>query len=213
MTLEVTTAANTRILADVNDVAKILGISDETEFPQLERLIEMASSMAEDYCNRVFAKQTYKEAMATNGEPFVILSRAPLISLDAVTYDGQDFSSDVSIYNKAAAKLFRPDGFISTQTITYNILFEPHGPGRQLWEFTYQAGYTLPGEVANYTLPNTIVHAVARLTNWLRQDEQQINPAVQSMDFGDSGVTFRNDAATGLPASVAAMLKPWRLTF
>ncbi len=151
--ITVRAAAETRDLTELSTVKEALGKNDTADDAILARLISAASSMIEDFTDRVFARELVTEKVGADkgelgggaGSPRMMLTRIPILMVDAVRFDGDPVDLEtIEVEDAEAGFLFRREGF--SETLIERQLIERVRSGRlePLWEFDYSAGYIPP---------------------------------------------------------------------
>lgn len=146
MSLVVLTPAAEKRLTTVEHARADLGLSATVPQSQIERWIDQASARAASYCRRTFGREIVRERFALclsseqDGEPGLLLDRAPVVRILGVTLDS------VAV----APETYETDG--------RSLFFLREGerrcwPGRVV-AVDYESGWLLPGE-ARGTPPTT----------------------------------------------------------
>lgn len=151
--ITVRTAAETRDLTELATVKEALGITGVADDALLARLISAASGVIEDFTDRVFARELVTEKLGADkgelgggaGSPRMMLTRIPILMVDAVRFDGDPVDLDtVEVEDPEAGFLFRREGFSETLIERQEIERVRTGRLEPLWEFDYSAGFVLP---------------------------------------------------------------------
>lgn len=111
-TTQTLTPAATRLLTSLGTVKAELKATGGADDDYLRGVILRASSAAEDYCNRVFAREALQDTflfrfergpmMAQSAPALLVLSRSPVVSIQSLTenattlVEGTDFVTDQS---------------------------------------------------------------------------------------------------------------------
>lgn len=149
--LEVVSASAVRDLTLTATVKAELGITDGTQDANIKRLISTMSGVAEQWCDRVFAKETVKEsfriASAQNAELPLIVERRPIRSVSALVENGVALTAADYEFDDRGGRIWRLNG----------------ADQRSWWacdriDVTYVAGYSLLQE-----LPQSVERAVILL--------------------------------------------------
>lgn len=139
----VVTAASSQQLASLADVKAELGITDAAQDALLTRYIDLCSSAAAQFCDRVFPKETVKDEIWPDGElhayqvaPGIAslqLSRWPVVTVTAITEngnvlaDGYDYRFDAA--NGLAYRLnehgYPKDWPASPLSVVYQAGYDP----------------------------------------------------------------------------------------
>lgn len=176
------------------------GILDNSQKGQIDFFIGIASQQVNDFCDRVFARETVAETLAGDGGQFLILGRKQIVSVSEIIYDGDSLNPvvDFSVDNAGAGFLFRDSGWTASNDAK--------------WKVTYEAGYILPSfvDAGEPDLPETIAWATIRLVQ-IYFAEQAENPRIKQARVGDISYTY--DPAP-IPLSIQTLLGPYvRHTF
>lgn len=198
--LIVITPATTTRLTTLDTVRARYGITvQQADDIVVGALIDTASQMAVDFCNRGFARETVRQAERC-GHSRIKLERAPASAIQ-VAENGSVVPSD-GYYLDAAS----------------NVLWRLNGDGAASWsglvEITYDAGWILPGE-DDANLPASIEHAVLLLIGALWSAQERA-PGVKSESVEGIGRTDYWVPGQGnrLPDPTAEiMLQPYRKYF
>lgn len=151
--ITVLTAAETRDLTELATVKEALGITGVADDALLARLISAASRIIEDFTDRVFARELVTEKLGADkgelgggaGSPRMMLTRIPILMVDAVRFDGDPVDLEtIEVENADAGFLFRREGFSETLIERQEIERVRTGRLEPLWEFDYTAGFVLP---------------------------------------------------------------------
>lgn len=198
--LTVITPATNRKLTTVANLRLDLGYGPtDPSDAVLERMIDVASSAAEIYCNRVFARETVKETFDTViGEDFILLSRAPLYQITELSVDGDIY--DAANYQVDSSKLYRLDD--DGRRL-------PWGSGA--FSVTYSAGYALPGDdpaQPGPQLPLAIQSAISAEVS-ARKGAQGRDPLVRSeSEDGIGSTSWFASAGMGSSSASGGLLNP-----
>ena len=209
MALTVTTpAADTKLTTPERVVEEVDGIAD----PLLTELIEQASAIIVAYCDRPFAQEVYSETLPGFGDVELMVSRTPIIGTPTVFHNG-DPIIDFTIESPEAGILRRDNGWSWTAPFFQHLVGHPIA-GAEDPQFTvnYTAGYILPDDQANRTLPLDIERAAIELVRATYLSRTR-DPAVVSERVGDYAVTYARpgeEPESGLPPRVEALLTRWK---
>lgn len=151
-------AAESRELTLLGTMLPLLGVTDAGEIEQLDRLVRSCSKTVEDVTGRVFARELVTEKFGVDhldigplgggsrGTFRLMLSRTPILMVEAIRFDGSDFElSDVGLESPEAGFLFSRNAFGGTAIEIQQIERVRTGYLDPLWEVDYSAGYLLPG--------------------------------------------------------------------
>jgi hypothetical protein len=191
--LTISDPALSRKLTTIQRVKQDLGLLDDdmTNDVQIERSIDLASAMAERYCNRVFASQTYVESIEGNDSAYLYLSNYPIIDLVNIVRQNSPVTDYTIIPDTGA--LYREYGWSATTPIGWGGLsLRSIGQALPLYVVTYEAGYVLPDDPINRTLPADLEFAVATLARYL-YDISSTNLGISTISVDGLSVSYRPD--------------------
>lgn len=200
--LTVLTPATATRLTTVETVRARYGVTDgEASDAVIERLIDVASQMAAEFCNRGFGRETVKQTeIITRPCSGIMLERSPA-SVTEVREYGEAVAADGYYLDSSRNTLHRLTGDVITSW-----------SGRV--EITYDAGWILP-EVEGANLPATIEHAVLLLIGAM-WSAQQRDPLVKGESVEGIGRTdyWVPGAGNRLPDPAAeSLLQAYRRYF
>lgn len=190
MTLEILDAPATDLVS--LDTAKLhLGIEGDDDDAVLASLIGRASTSIVSYLGANPNQGQYRQTEETTvGQSYVILSRAPVASVTAVTVDGAALSENESRLDSASGLLARLSGGRS-----------------RCWEsravvvIEYDAGHAdTPADIQQAAL--TLVSA-----EWSARGK---DPSLKSISIGSIGLTYFTPDAVPSISSVSHLLSPYR---
>lgn len=174
----ITRAENVR-LTTVENVRSDLTLSEAAAPTQkVERWIDQATGMVQSFCNRVFARQTYRERVVA--QPFaaeILLSEGPVIRILSITNRGTPLA----------------DGF--DYELDGGLIYALRNGARCAWHsfpmvVEYEAGWDLPGEPAGTPaaepLPADVEKAATDLIAAIRSDAGR-DPMVKASDVEGVG--------------------------
>ncbi len=199
--LIVLTPAEATRLTTVAAVRARYGIADgDADDKTLEALIDTASQMAVDFCNRTFGREQVRQTNYAGGGSRILLERSPA-TIEEVRESGE---------------VVPADGYYLEPSL--NVIVRLSGDVITCWggkvEITYHAGWVLPGqEGAN--LPATIEHAALLLVGALWASNQR-DPLVKSESVDGIGRTdyWMPGQASRLPDPTAeSLLQTYRRYF
>lgn len=145
--LTVVTPAESARLTTVTAFRAETGVTaDQMDDAAVEALIDLASGLVADYCQRVFARETVKETFFGPFSGPLILSRCPAPSVEDVVIGGVSLSEGDAAIDQKSGLLHRVAGGC--------LIGWPHGA----IEVTYTAGFILPGE-SGRNLPTMVERA------------------------------------------------------
>lgn len=165
----------------------------------LSDLVEAACAAVEKHCKRFFAQVAYTdEPYDGNARTQLFLGNFPVTTLASVTVTDPDGGQ-----TQLAASCF------DLNESTGEIRFKAGGPcdlthfpaGLSNVAVSYTGGFA--------TVPADVIEAAAQTALWLHE-YATVGTGVASERLGDYSRTFRKVAASGLPASVKALLAPYR---
>jgi hypothetical protein len=110
MTLSFTTIAPTVFLTTVARAKEGAGITTSADDALLDRLVRAASAAIVSHCGRPFAREAYTESLPGFGSIHLELSRTPVITVSAVTQDG-NVITDYEIADRDQGLLYRRRGW------------------------------------------------------------------------------------------------------
>ena len=183
-----TPAANKK-LTTLEQIKQELEITNSTDDAFLNDLIDRMSGRIEDFCHRIFAKQTYQEKVAGFGDKILLLTHTPIISVSSVLCDSSPIT-DYEIYNANAGELYRSIGWAWDATVWWKASSFPSSNNpEQNFTVVYEAGYVLPGDDEAQTLPKTIEDACIQCVKeaYLKRRD---DPNVSSEKLGNYSVTY-----------------------
>lgn len=170
MALTVLTPYVTNRVSDPVTVELQTGLMGRTA----ERLLDVVSSMFESYCDRVFAKQRYRETLGVDGaNPVLQLQRVPLVfdeTTDPITVTLRTQTiTDFTIQDLERGWLYRERGWAGTGFIGGLITRHPL-PIQPQPNYTveYSAGWIMPGERGR-NFPRDLEGAAWQAINHLAQ--------------------------------------------
>jgi hypothetical protein len=155
--------------------------SSQPATTELTNLLEAASDLIEDYCDRTFASTAYTEKQDGNGLPFIYAKNPPSVSFTSIVITDPDNSTETIL---AAQFRTRSDNsrfkieFKPNNTSSYDIFPE----GFANVTINYTGGYA--------TVPDAVQRAcVIVALNIYRQTASAKNPAFSQERMGDHGFT------------------------
>ncbi len=128
-----------------------LGLLDDTEQALIEGLINEVSQEISNYCKRKFNLQTYNEKYKGNNYTDLLLNQYPITELKEVLIAETEIElteievleeDGILYYEKLWIKSGYGTGITGTMVIDFRTI-----------SVEYDAGYTLPKDVVDYTLP------------------------------------------------------------
>lgn len=150
----VTLAADDFDLTTVDAIKEDLNISGSGDDDFIARAISKSSAAISQFCNRVFAKQTYQDMirLPCTGLDTLELAKLPLVSVTSITEDGTALVSGTDF------EVDLENGFI----YRLNSSGAPTCWSASKVIAVYVAGWVLPGDV-NETLPSDVEDACIRM--------------------------------------------------
>lgn len=218
ITTIVTAAASTG-LTTRETVKDELQITDRKSDTYIDRQIRQVTAAIQNYCNRVFAQQTYQDEIRldrwgargySRGIDPLELARWPVTSIASVTETGFNGTATVLVagtdYELRAdtGQLFRLSGNIATpHPITWPRMKEV---------VIYAAGYTLPG-VTGYTLPPDIEDAAIRLIKkaWFGRTRDPLVRQESVPEIGETQYWVSGGNDGNFPPDVTDILDNYRV--
>lgn len=185
-----------------------LGISSGTETARLQRLINEASAICEEYAGRVFYRDTAIAETVIGGEgPYLFVARPPINSITSITFLGDTVSSgDYEIHEPDdTGIIYALGGSWARLSLNYNDISRTpvNGMQRKGYIVTYDGGwYTQAQDDADgditRTLPYSIERACLYIVSHLRRSMGR-DPALASESLLSSSVSYRggNGASSG----------------
>ena len=135
-----------------------LGLADDTHQSFIEMQINVVSNKIASYCNRNFMEQTYTDEKYKGDDTLeLVLNQRPITALTTLSIDDKDVTtSDVEIESETGIlyyeSVFSSNGYVCGITrhpdLRYNNI-----------KVTYDAGYILPDDAINRTLPYDLEQA------------------------------------------------------
>lgn len=214
MALTVITAATNRKLASLSDVLAELPAAATADSDWLERQILKASQRVETYCDRIFAKQTYRETLPGYGDHILQLTHYPVLDDPEVEVSLRGLPVTTFSVEADVGQLYSEHGWEWTVVAGWGMTAQPI-PGSEAPSFSvdYAAGYVLPDDDDDTTLPEDIQDAVVEIVKlrWFRRAQ---NPLERSVKIGSLAVTYSDTAAEGgavdMPAEARSRLGRFR---
>lgn len=198
-----TPAAITR-LSTLDRAKTELGETGTANDAEIGKMLAEAGALAETYCGRVFARQTYSERLGPGRYSSVWLRRWPVVSLTSITLDGtaQDLTVETTYLLDGATGELRAlsDGYPSAWCAAKSLVV------------VYAAGYLLP-EQAGRDLPADIESAVLALlrARWRAKGRDPNLRQITTEGVGSETFWISDQPGTSLPPEVEDMLAPYRM--
>lgn len=210
MAITVTVPAADNLLTTRATVKTELGLTGTADDALIDSFIQQVSDAIATYCGRVFPRQTYQETVAGYGDPILMLSRTPIVSVSSVSLSG-DVITDYTIEDAGAGFLYRERGWIWTAGVGWQ-LTDYVIPRSEAPKFTvtYIAGYYLPSAGANRNLPHDIEKAAIESVKAAYKARKR-DPNVAEKKVGDLSIKWVAGSESGfLPVSALGRLEPWK---
>jgi hypothetical protein len=218
MALTVISGSTDTRLTTLEAVKLELGIDGSTKDELLTNLIDQASDAIRRITGRTFTREQVTETLDSKGGTKMVLSRTPVISIDAVSFLGSTVSSTTyEIDDIDAGILFKKTGWNATTLGVQAIERVPLNEGARDWSITYTAGYVMPDwhgtGTVNRTLPRDIERVCIDMVKWW-QGSLKRDPNIIKEKVGEAEVTYANLGNSGdgdnLPPRISGMLKHWK---
>lgn len=173
-------------------------IEDTSQDEAISLFIEMASSIIETHCKRIFKKQSHTEKLSTVQEPYqvtqqpltkLVLRQYPVLSMESFSVLGESMT-DYELLSDSGI-LYRQSGW-------------PRG--EYIIEASYTAGYITP-DIATTEQPVNLPKSLEMACILLIQTLMRA-PGVTSERVGDLAVTYQSDG-DNLPPAVKALIAPF----
>lgn len=210
-------------LCTLADVKTLAGISDTSQDARLELIINQVSSQIASYCARVFARATHSAEMyAPSNRQLLILRQSPVISVSAVTIEGNAVTDYVVTPEYANAGMIYLERGWSAKELMRVFLTDDPVAGQRAIAVSYIAGYYLPGDVgyvagADTSLPFDLqmvtcqmalaAYVQARRNNW--DGLQSMTEGGLSYAWGAQTAIGKNNQS-GLMIAHAGVLNKYR---
>jgi hypothetical protein len=208
VSITVKTAASRRQLADLEDVKEELRIQGNNYDNLLSRMIDDASAAIEEYCDRIFASQTYVETLPGSGGVNLSLYHFPITSITSIKENGTVLDSSYYVLQEPEAGIvFREagwgwSGMWETAVITSHPV---QNTMKYVYEVEYVAGFGLPSDLIP-TLPKGIERAaIIMVKDWYQNAAR--NVSIKRMRAADA--EFQYDS-TSIPPVAMRLLSTHR---
>lgn len=200
----ITSAASVTRLTTLERVKQELDITDGSKDALLASKIDEATSDIEAHLGRVFRREVFSERFWGRCEcpEFLILARAPVVSVDSVTEDDVAVATPEVRLDPDTGQLYRLDasGFPSFWSWCKEVVI------------TYTAGFLLPGQ-SGRNLPHALEAGAISLVQSFWQSrgrdplvKSEDIPGVMRVDYWVGSVGEAGD----LPPDVMAKIAPFR---
>lgn len=218
MGVTVVTPATSVLLTTLARVKAELGVavSETDDDAVLTDMIARASSEIARETRRVFGAETVTETLDGTGTRLLGLARTPILTVTTVTEDGTTIT-DYSVEDADAGALYRADGWGRSGglrmwgTEAFSSGYILPGYQDQRYSVTYRAGYTLPDDDGEPTLPGAVEQACLEAVKaWYGQREG--GGEVSSLQIGQLRVGFRSNESMAthrfsLPQAALGLLR------
>ena len=199
-----------KALTTLDRVKVELDISDNASDAKLTNYILETSAAIESYCGRSFHKETLTENVEGKDTPFILVSKAPIISIASITIEGVVMDSSTYRIHDAKAGIIAGD-FVSTAR-RYSQLTQTPVAGSEyaLYEVEYTAGYDMPSSV-DRNLPYDLESACIAMIR-SKFFANSCDPSIKKESATGAGsVEYADSAMTSSPSHYAELLSRFRL--
>lgn len=197
-----------------------LGLTDDTYKAVGERLINVASDLIEQACNRVFYRAAWTENVAVPAaRPCrIVLAHTPLVSITSITPDNVPGpgtaldSTDFDLEDAAAGFVYRDARWSTTELRRPDVVqdYDP-GSGKESLTVVYEGGYVTPAQVtantyATRTLPYDLEQACLEVAvNLYRRRGASLEAIAEKV--GEASVTYAPGGRGVLTPSVMQLIQ------
>ncbi len=210
MALTVLTPAASFALCELDKVKAELGITSDNDDDVLKELIIDVSAVLEEYCQRVFAEQTYRETLPAYGGTNLVLGVIPVTSIVQILRDTTAIT-DFTLTEPEAGIVWRQSGWDwSTQLVGNTLVAHPFpGSEKYIYQADYVAGYKLPSAVVP-TLPRGIERAaIITVKEWFHN--AAVNTSIKSFKSGGGmDGTWIEQSFEAIPPAALRLVSPYR---
>jgi hypothetical protein len=177
-------------IVSIEDVAAALEVTDSSANDELALIVDGVSGAVEEYLGRPVLARSVTESIDGNGESYIML-KPYLQSVTTVVVD------DITI-TASTERVFYP------KTGKVQLLYTTFSKGFQNVDLVYKHGWDA-GDI-----PAAIRRATVKWCchEWLMTKKDRLGVLSKSTNDGSS-VSY--DLTADIPASVGAMLDPWRI--
>jgi hypothetical protein len=196
-----------------------LGVTVPTHDAVIERLIDVASSAINEFCDRTFHYETgIVEKVAGYGGQILTVAKAPIVSIASIELlpsslnapgTGTTYAAtSYTIKNAKAGTIYRKDGFQWTAYYAERLTSQPLQPGTEDKRFvvTYAGGWTTRAQGGTVNLPPDIEQACLwSIANLWRQRGREIHVQQETED----AATMQWKTSV-LPKQAQDLMKPYR---
>lgn len=207
MALTVTTPGTFTDLCELDKVKNELGISGAGDDAMLTELIVDVTQILQEYCQRIFATQTYRETVPGYGGTNLVLSVIPIISITQILRDTSAIT-DFTVIEPEAGILWRQSGWGWSIQFAGNTLVAHPYPNSEKYEYAvdYVAGYVMP-EAVSPNLPRGVERAaIVTVKEWFHNLE--VNTSLKLFKSADTTIEQIFEA---IPPSALRLLSPHRI--
>lgn len=140
---------NANALTTLAEALIVLGLTTDSGGPvddKVTRMINSASDLFENRCDRKFVLTDEVESVPGFGTDKLRVSRWPVVTVAGITYDGATVDITDLFIDKPAGLLQLQGGFRNTAHFDGSAIGTPSLPGTELplYAVTYQGGYITP---------------------------------------------------------------------
>lgn len=184
-------------------------------------MIGQATSLIEDHCGRVFARERVTEAIhEQRGHP-MLLERTPVVAIQGVTIDGDSVEPGAFRIIDPDAGIVCVGGSGDSSTWAWSVLNEGElgsrcnrPPPMLRYEVDYTGGWVPAGWPVTdpptvVTLPQALESACIEVVRNLLLGGGA-SAGLQSEKLGDTAWVYRDDAGSALAGQVPALLQRYR---
>ncbi len=208
MALTVTTPSAAPELCELQKVKDELGITSDSDDDVLTELIKDASLILEEYCQRTFAEQTYRETLPGYGGTNMVLSVIPIVSITQILRDTSAIT-DFTITEPESGIIWRQAGWGWTTQFVGNSLVAHPFPGSEKYE--YQVDYVAGFKVFNAVVPNlprgVERAAIITVKDWF--NNLAVNTTIKKFKSADTAI---EQVIEAIPPSALRLVSPFRIT-
>ena len=223
--LTVLATATSDALTTLENAKEYLGVTDSKDDQFIDRLILRSSRRVTTYLGRPLLLQTYQDLLPSHGSVNLLLPRHPIKTVLRL-FDSSDTGSALALsatdyrIDSRTGMLNRDRGWAWTVQIDAHAVTDLPTPGGEYrtWLVEWSAGYIGPNGTSStghgntstgQTLPEDLEEACLELikASYLRRTRSD---DIQSERVGDVSVSYREGSSTSVPATVAALLEPYR---
>ncbi len=207
MALTVLTPATSFDLCELSRIKDELGIIGDTDDDVLIGLIKDASEVLEEYCQRTFSEQTYRETVRGFGGTNMVLSVIPVSSITQILRDTAAIT-DFILVEPEEGILWRQAGWGWSTQYTGNTLVTHPYPGSEKYEYQvdYVAGYKLHNAVTP-NIPRGVERAaIVTVKEWFLN--KAVNTSLKLFKSADTTIEQKFEA---IPPSAVRLISPHRI--